>query len=110
MDMPGRAIMPIMMPLYDYNDRFEAHFGTPRQGVFHAAQGFCTYFQVVQCQVIRGHCWEPDAFQRETDVINITAPVTKWNYQVTDATEIPHALAKAFYIASTGRPGPVLIE
>src|SRR5690606_33591736 len=50
-----------------------------------------------------------DAFQ-ETDVINITTPVTKWNYQVTDATEIPSVLAKAFYIAQTGRPGPVLID
>jgi acetolactate synthase-1/2/3 large subunit len=50
-----------------------------------------------------------DAFQ-ETDVVNITAPVTKWNYQVTDATEIPSVLAKAFYIAASGRPGPVLID
>src|SRR5690606_29866990 len=50
-----------------------------------------------------------DAFQ-ETDVINITTPVTKWNYQVTDASEIPSVLAKAFYIARTGRPGPVLID
>src|SRR6201999_3358247 len=50
-----------------------------------------------------------DAFQ-ETDVINITTPVTKWNYQVTDATEIPSVLAKAFYIAASGRPGPVLID
>jgi acetolactate synthase-1/2/3 large subunit len=50
-----------------------------------------------------------DAFQ-ETDVINITTPVTKWNYQVTDATEIPEVIAKAFYIAKSGRPGPVLID
>jgi acetolactate synthase-1/2/3 large subunit len=50
-----------------------------------------------------------DAFQ-ETDVINITTPVTKWNYQVTDASEIGEAIAKAFYIAKTGRPGPVLID
>jgi acetolactate synthase-1/2/3 large subunit len=50
-----------------------------------------------------------DAFQ-ETDVINITTPVTKWNYQVTDANEIPSVLAKAFYIANSGRPGPVLID
>ena len=46
----------------------------------------------------------------ETDVINITTPVTKWNYQITDANEIPAVLAKAFYIARTGRPGPVLID
>src|SRR5690606_2679769 len=50
-----------------------------------------------------------DAFQ-ETDVINITTPVTKWNYQVTDASEIQTILSKAFYIASSGRPGPVLID
>jgi len=50
-----------------------------------------------------------DAFQ-ETDVINITTPVTKWNYQVTDANEIPEVIAKAFYIARSGRPGPVLVD
>ena len=55
------------------------------------------------------HLLGTDAFQ-ETDVINITTPVTKWNYQVTDANEIPEALAKAFYIAKSGRPGPVLID
>ena len=55
------------------------------------------------------HLLGTDAFQ-ETDVINITTPVTKWNYQVTDAEEIPHVLAKAFYIAGSGRPGPVLID
>jgi acetolactate synthase-1/2/3 large subunit len=55
------------------------------------------------------HLLGTDAFQ-ETDVINITTPVTKWNYQVTDATEIPHVLAKAFYIAGSGRPGPVVID
>jgi acetolactate synthase-1/2/3 large subunit len=55
------------------------------------------------------HLLGTDAFQ-ETDVINITTPVTKWNYQVTDATEIPEVIAKAFYIAKSGRPGPVLID
>jgi acetolactate synthase-1/2/3 large subunit len=55
------------------------------------------------------HLLGTDAFQ-ETDIINITTPITKWNYQVTDATEIPEVLAKAFYIARTGRPGPVLID
>ncbi len=55
------------------------------------------------------HLLGTDAFQ-ETDVINITTPVTKWNYQVTDANEIPSVLAKAFYIAKSGRPGPVLID
>jgi acetolactate synthase-1/2/3 large subunit len=55
------------------------------------------------------HLLGTDAFQ-ETDVINITTPITKWNYQVTDATEIPSVLAKAFYIAKSGRPGPVVID
>ncbi|MBS1934897.1 MAG: biosynthetic-type acetolactate synthase large subunit, partial [Bacteroidetes bacterium] len=55
------------------------------------------------------HLLGTDAFQ-ETDVINITTPVTKWNYQVTDASEIPSVLARAFYIAKSGRPGPVLID
>ena len=55
------------------------------------------------------HLLGTDAFQ-ETDIINITTPITKWNYQITDATEIPEVLAKAFYIAKSGRPGPVLID
>jgi acetolactate synthase-1/2/3 large subunit len=55
------------------------------------------------------HLLGTDAFQ-ETDIINITMPVTKWNYQVTDATESPGILAKAFYLARSGRPGPVLID
>ncbi|MDP4213757.1 MAG: biosynthetic-type acetolactate synthase large subunit, partial [Bacteroidota bacterium] len=58
---------------------------------------------------VYAHLLGTDAFQ-ETDVINITTPVTKWNYQITDATEIPSVLAKAFYLASSGRPGPVLID
>jgi acetolactate synthase-1/2/3 large subunit len=55
------------------------------------------------------HLLGTDAFQ-EIDVINITTPVTKWNFQITDANEIPEVLAKAFYIANSGRPGPVLID
>jgi acetolactate synthase-1/2/3 large subunit len=58
---------------------------------------------------VYAHLLGTDAFQ-EIDVINITTPVTKWNYQVTDATEIPAVLAKSFYIAKSGRPGPVLID
>ena len=62
------------------------------------------YYRPGICTFIRYRCFQ------ETDVINITTPVTKWNYQVTDATEIPAVLAKAFYIAGSGRPGPVLID
>jgi len=136
---PGGAIMPIYDALYDYNDKLEHILVRHEQGAIHAAQGFArtsgkvgavfatsgpgatnlvtgladamidsTPVVCVTGQVF-AHLLGTDAFQ-EIDVINITAPVTKWNYQVTDATEIPHILAKAFYIARTGRPGPVLID
>tara|TARA_B110001452_G_scaffold265405_1_gene269984 strand:+ start:1 stop:1506 length:1506 start_codon:yes stop_codon:yes gene_type:complete len=58
---------------------------------------------------VPSHLLGTDAFQ-ETDVMGISMPVTKWNYQVTRAEEIPYAIARAFYIANTGRPGPVLID
>ena len=136
---PGGAIMPIYDALYDYNDRLEHILVRHEQGAIHAAQGFArtsgktgvvfatsgpgatnlvtgladamidsTPVVCITGQVF-AHLLGTDAFQ-ETDVINITTPVTKWNYQVTDANEIPSALAKAFYIASSGRPGPVLID
>ena len=136
---PGGAIMPIYDALYDYNDKLKHILVRHEQGAIHAAQGFArtsgkvgavfatsgpgatnlvtgladamidsTPVVCVTGQVF-AHLLGTDAFQ-EIDVINITAPVTKWNYQVTDATEIPHILAKAFYIARTGRPGPVLID
>jgi len=136
---PGGAIMPIYDALYDYNDRLEHILVRHEQGAIHAAQGFArasgktgivfatsgpgatnlvtgladamidsTPVVCITGQVF-AHLLGTDAFQ-ETDVINITTPVTKWNYQVTDATEIPSVLAKAFYIAKSGRPGPVLID
>lgn len=136
---PGGAIMPIYDALYDYNDKLNHILVRHEQGGIHAAQGYArTSGRVgvafatsgpgatnlvtgladamidsnpIVC--ITGQVFASllgtDAFQ-ETDVINITTPVTKWNYQVTDATEIPSILAKAFYIAKTGRPGPVLID
>lgn len=55
------------------------------------------------------HLLGSDAFQ-ETDIIGISTPVTKWNYQITKASEIPEIMAKAFYIARSGRPDPVLID
>ncbi|TDW97329.1 biosynthetic-type acetolactate synthase large subunit [Dinghuibacter silviterrae] len=136
---PGGAIMPIYDALYDYQDKLEHILVRHEQGGIHAAQGFArTSGQVgvvfatsgpgatnlvtgladamidsTPLVAITGQVFASllgtDAFQ-ETDVINITTPATKWNYQVTDATEIPAALAKAFYIARTGRPGPVLID
>lgn len=136
---PGGAIMPIYDALYDYHDRLQHILVRHEQGAIHAAQGFArasgktgvvfatsgpgatnlvtgladamidsTPLVCVTGQVF-AHLLGTDAFQ-ETDVINITTPVTKWNYQVTDATEIPAVLAKAFYIAGSGRPGPVLID
>ena len=136
---PGGAIMPIYDALYDYNDRLKHILVRHEQGGIHAAQGYArTSGRVgvafatsgpgatnlvtgladamidsnpIVC--ITGQVFASllgtDAFQ-ETDVINITSPVTKWSYQVTEASEIPTALAKAFYVASTGRPGPVLID
>lgn len=136
---PGGAIMPIYDALYDYTDQLKHILVRHEQGGIHAAQGYArTSGRVgvafatsgpgatnlvtgladamidsnpIVC--ITGQVFASllgtDAFQ-ETDVINITTPVTKWNYQVTDANEIPSVLAKAFYIAKTGRPGPVLID
>jgi acetolactate synthase-1/2/3 large subunit len=136
---PGGAIMPIYDALYDYSEQLQHILVRHEQGAIHAAQGFArasgkigvvfatsgpgatnlvtgladamidsTPVVCITGQVF-AHLLGTDAFQ-ETDVINITTPVTKWNYQVTDATEIPAVLAKAFYIAGSGRPGPVLID
>lgn len=136
---PGGAIMPIYDALYDYQDSLKHILVRHEQGGIHAAQGFArtsgnvgvvfatsgpgatnlvtgladamidsTPVVAITGQVF-AHLLGTDAFQ-ETDVINITTPVTKWNYQVTDASEIPAVMAKAFYIARSGRPGPVLID
>lgn len=136
---PGGAIMPIYDALYDYNEKLQHILVRHEQGAIHAAQGFArasgrtgivfatsgpgatnlvtgladamidsTPLVCITGQVF-AHLLGTDAFQ-ETDVINITTPITKWNYQVTDANEIPSVLAKAFFIAGSGRPGPVLID
>src|ERR1700709_529978 len=136
---PGGAIMPIYDALFDYKEKLNHILVRHEQGGIHAGQGYArtsgkvgvvfatsgpgatnlvtgladaqidsTPLVCITGQVY-AHLLGTDAFQ-ETDVINITTPVTKWNYQVTDATEIPSVLAKAFHIAKTGRPGPVLID
>ena len=136
---PGGAIMPIYDALYDYKEQLTHILVRHEQGAIHAAQGYArasgevgvvfatsgpgatnlvtgladalldsTPVVCITGQVF-AHLLGTDAFQ-EIDVINITTPVTKWNFQVTDATEIPSVLAKAFYIAKSGRPGPVLID
>lgn len=136
---PGGAIMPVYDALYHYTDRLNHILVRHEQGAIHAAQGFArasgktgvvfatsgpgatnlvtgladalidsTPVVCITGQVF-AHLLGTDAFQ-ETDVVNTTLPVTKWNVQVTEAKDIPAAVAKAFYIAGTGRPGPVLID
>ena len=136
---PGGAIMPIYDALYDFQDQLQHILVRHEQGAIHAAQGYArvsgktgvvfatsgpgatnlvtgladalidsTPVVCITGQVF-AHLLGTDAFQ-ETDIINMTTPCTKWNYQVTDATEIPAVLAKAFFIAKSGRPGPVLID
>ena len=136
---PGGAIMPIYDALYDYKEKLSHILVRHEQGGIHAGQGYArssgkvgvvfatsgpgatnlvtgladamidsTPLVCITGQVF-AHLLGTDAFQ-ETDVINITMPVTKWNYQITDAVEIPAVLAKAFYLAKSGRPGPVLID
>lgn len=136
---PGGAIMPIYDALYDYKDKLEHILVRHEQGGIHAAQGYARTSGKVGVAFatsgpgatnlvtgiadamidsnpivcITGQVFASllgtDAFQ-ETDVINITNPITKWNYQITDAEEINDVLAKAFHIARSGRPGPVLID
>ncbi|QCK16737.1 biosynthetic-type acetolactate synthase large subunit [Mangrovivirga cuniculi] len=136
---PGGAIMPVYDALYDFQDTFKHYLVRHEQGAVHAAQGFARVSGkpgvclatsgpgatnlitgIADAQIdstpivcITGQVFAPllgtDAFQ-ETDVVGISMPVTKWNYQVTDASEIPEVIAKAFYIAKSGRPGPVLID
>ena len=131
--------MPIYDALYHYADRLTHILVRHEQGAIHAAQGFArvtgdvgvvfatsgpgatnlvtgladalidsTPLVCITGQVF-AHLLGTDAFQ-ETDVVNTTIPVTKWNIQVTEAKDIAPAIAKAFYIARTGRPGPVLVD
>ncbi len=136
---PGGAIMPVYDELYKYQDKIHHVLTRHEQGAAHAAQGFArisgkvgvamatsgpgatnlvtgiadaqidsTPIVCITGQVF-SHLLGSDAFQ-ETDIIGISTPVTKWNHQITKASEIPEVLAKAFYIAKSGRPGPVLID
>ncbi len=136
---PGGAIMPIYDALYDYDQKVTHYLTRHEQGAIHAAEGYAkvtgrvgvcfatsgpgatnlitgladAQIDSIPLVCITGQVGSPllgtDAFQ-ESDVVGITLPVTKWNYQVTSAEEIPEAIAKAFYIASSGRPGPVLLD
>ena len=136
---PGGAIMPFYDELYKFQDKLQHVLTRHEQGATHAAQGYARVSgKVGVCVATSGpgatnlvtgiadamidstpmvcltgqvpsHLLGSDAFQ-ETDIIGISTPVTKWNYQITDVTEIPEVMAKAFYIARSGRPGPVLID
>ena len=136
---PGGAIMPVYDSLYDFADKLNHILVRHEQGAVHAAQGYARITKrtgvclatsgpgatnlitgIADAQIdstpivcitgqVASHLLGTDAFQ-ETDVIGVSMPVTKWNYQITSAAEIPDILAKAFYIANSGRPGPVLID
>ncbi len=136
---PGGAIMPVYDKLLDYNDRLRHVLARHEQGAAHAAQAYAMVtgkpgvcfatsgpgatnlvtgianafldsvpVVFVTAQVSSGLIGT-DAFQ-ETDILGISMPVTKWNAQVKKAEDIPDAIAKAFYIARSGRPGPVLVD
>jgi len=136
---PGGAIMPTYNAMYDYQDKLQHILARHEQGAIHAAEGHArvtrktaaciatsgpgalnlatgiadAYLDSVPLVCITGQVFSgvlgTDAFQ-ETDVIGCTMSITKWNYQITKPEEIPAVFAKAFYIANTGRPGPVVID
>ena len=136
---PGGAIMPVYDELYKYQDKIYHVLTRHEQGATHSAQGFARISGrvgvaiatsgpgatnlvtgIADAQIdstpmvcitgqVNSHLLGSDAFQ-ETDIIGISTPITKWNYQITKASEIPKILAKAFFIAKSGRPGPVLID
>ncbi|WP_281846365.1 biosynthetic-type acetolactate synthase large subunit [Olleya namhaensis] len=136
---PGGAIMPVYDELYKYQDKIHHVLTRHEQGATHSAQGYARISGKVGVAIatsgpgatnlitgiadaqidstpmvcitgqVASHLLGSDAFQ-ETDIVGISTPVTKWNCQVTKASQIPEAMAKAFYIARSGRPGPVLID
>ncbi|NDP27290.1 MAG: biosynthetic-type acetolactate synthase large subunit [Flavobacterium sp.] len=136
---PGGAIMPVYDELYKFKEELHHVLVRHEQGATHAAQGYARatgkvgvviatsgpgatnlVTGIADAQIdstpmvcitgqVGKHLLGSDAFQ-ETDIIGISTPVTKWNYQITEAHEIPEIIAKAFFIAKTGRPGPVLID
>ncbi|MBM4364474.1 MAG: hypothetical protein FJ104_17480, partial [Deltaproteobacteria bacterium] len=136
---PGGAIMPVYDALYDVRGRLRHVLVRHEQGAVHAAQGYARgtgkvgvciatsgpgatnlVTGIADAQIdstpivcitgqVSSSLLGTDAFQ-ETDVLNVTAPITKWNVQVTRAADLPGAVAKAFYLARTGRPGPVLLD
>tara|TARA_B110000858_G_scaffold25668_1_gene26493 strand:- start:3539 stop:5224 length:1686 start_codon:yes stop_codon:yes gene_type:complete len=136
---PGGAIMPFYDSLYNFQEKINHVLVRHEQGATHAAQGYSRssgkvgvviatsgpgatnlVTGIADAQIdstpmvcitgqVASNLLGSDAFQ-ETDIIGITTPITKWNYQVTKASEISSILSKAFFIARSGRPGPVLID
>jgi len=136
---PGGAIMPVYDQLYKYQDKIHHVLTRHEQGATHSAQGYARISGKVGVAIatsgpgatnlitgiadaqidstpmvcitgqVASHLLGSDAFQ-ETDIVGISTPVTKWNCQITKASDIPEVIAKAFYIAKSGRPGPVLID
>ena len=136
---PGGAIMPVYDELFKYQDQIHHVLARHEQAAAHAAQGYARVTGKVGVAMatsgpgatnlitgiadahidstpvvfitgqVGSHLLGSDAFQ-EIDIVGISTPITKWNYQITKASEIPEVLAKAFYIAKSGRPGPVLID
>ena len=136
---PGGAIMPVYDELYKYEDNINHVLTRHEQCAAHAAQGYARISGkvgvamatsgpgatnlvtgIADAQIdstpivcitgqVPSHLLGSDAFQ-ETDIVGISTPVTKWNHQVTKASQIPEIIARAFYIAKSGRPGPVLID
>ncbi|MEN8703753.1 MAG: biosynthetic-type acetolactate synthase large subunit [Polaribacter sp.] len=136
---PGGAIMPVYDELYKYHGKIHHVLTRHEQGATHAAQGYARISGKVGVAIatsgpgatnlitgiadaqidstpmvcitgqVASHLLGSDAFQ-ETDIVGISTPVTKWNCQITKAADIPKVMAKAFYIARSGRPGPVLVD
>lgn len=136
---PGGAIMPVYDALYDYRDRLNHVLVRHEQGAVHAAQGFARVSGKVGCALVTSGpgatntvtgiadamidstpmvviCGQvgaallgTDAFQ-EVDVVGVTQPISKWSYQIRRAEDVPWAVARAFYIARSGRPGPVVLD
>lgn len=136
---PGGAIMPVYDELYKYEGKINHVLTRHEQCAAHAAQGYARISGkvgvamatsgpgatnlitgIADAQIdstpivcitgqVPSHLLGSDAFQ-ETDIVGISTPVTKWNHQITKASQIPEVLARAFYIARSGRPGPVLID
>ncbi len=136
---PGGAIMPTFDALYDHKETLNHILVRHEQAAVHAAQGYARVSGKVGCCIVTSGpgamntitgvadamidstpivviCGQvgaamlgTDAFQ-EVDVVGVTQPITKWNYQIRRAEDIPWAVARAFYIAKSGRPGPVVLD